>query len=114
MRIQIFTGIKSGIEYYIEFHYNNHEDNCKRKYKGTFTKNTICTLGSNQVYKDIITSHFNNITQIQPINIYYIDNMSYTEPETGNYSWTFYQISEPIIYQKSIDRLYENAIHINP
>jgi hypothetical protein len=107
--------LQSGIEYYIEFHYNNHNNNNneKKKYIGTFIENTIFTIYDSiySINKNINNSYFQNVTQIQPIQIY-MNNMTYTDPTNGSYSWIFYQISEPIIYQKSIDRLYENAIHI--
>ena len=98
------NNLQEGVEYFIE---RSDDSDKKRKLRGTFVKNTTTTPSCT-----ILTSHFIDAKELNPNKIFFSDKMSFTQPYIHSYYWRFYQISEPIIYQKSIDRLYENAINI--
>ena len=100
------TNLQEGVEYFIEYSDNNENT---RKLQGTFVKNE--TYSSDPSH-DIITSYFNNVHEVNPNKNCFSIEMAFTQPTNNAYHWTFYQISQPTIYQKSIDRLYENAIQI--
>ena len=99
------TNLQEGVEYFIEYSNNNSQN--KRKLQGTFIKNTT------PLYSEVITSNFSNVQEINCNKMSFVEiKMHLTQPMCNSYHWTFYQISEPIIYQQSINRLYENAINI--
>ena len=102
--------LQPNVEYFLECtpNYNNNEPSKLR-----------CVLVNHMSDEDntLLQSFFRNVKPIKPENYpdYICHSMSiitYTSTFPYTNHFKFYQISEPIFHQKSLDRLYENATNL--
>ena len=104
--------LQPNVEYFFE---------CTPKYNDNEPSKLRCVLVNHMSDEDnniLLHSFFRDVKPINPekypnYNCHTMSIITYTStfPYTNNH-FKFYQISQPIFHQKSLDRLYENAINL--